>query len=69
MKVEKEVGVYVLEDVCDMLIEVGLLQIGRDINLVKEQVNYLIKERTFFVEKVRGLEIDNENFRKNFDIE
>ena len=67
MKVEKEAGAYVSEDVCDMLTEAGLSQIGRDTNPVKEQVNYLIKERTSLAEKVRGLEIDNENLRKNSD--
>lgn len=69
MKVEKEAGAYVSEDVCDMLTEAGLSQIGRDTNPVKEQVNYLIKERTSLAEKVRGLEIDNENLRKNSDTE
>ena len=69
MKVEKEAGAYISEDICDMLIESGLTQIGRDTNPVKEQVNYLIKERTSLSEKVRRLELDNENLKKNSDTE
>ena len=68
-KVEKEAGAYVSEDICDMLTEAGLTQIGRDTNPVKEQINYLIKERTSLSEKVRRLELDNENLRKNSDTE
>ena len=51
MKVEKEAGAYISEDICDLLIESGLTQIGRDTNPVKEQVNYLIKERASLSEK------------------
>lgn len=69
MKVEKEAGAYVSEDICEMLMESGLTQIGRDTNPVKEQVNYLIKERASLSEKVRRLELDNENLRKNSDTE
>ena len=69
MKVEKEAGAYVSEDICDMLTEAGLTQIGRDTNPVKEQINYLIKERTSLSENVRRLELDNENLRKNSDTE
>ena len=69
MKVEKEAGAYVSEDICDMLMESGLMQIGRDTNPVKEQVNYLIKERGSLSEKVRRLELDNETLRKNSDTE
>lgn len=69
MKVEKEAGAYVSEDICDMLTESGLTQIGRDTNPVKEQVNYLIKERATLSEKVRRLEQDNEAIRKNSDSE
>lgn len=69
MKVEKEAGAYVSEDICDMLMESGLTQIGRDTNPVKEQVNYLIKERASLSEKVRRLELDNETLRKNSDTE
>lgn len=69
MKVEKEAGAYVSEDICDMLTESGLAQIGRDTNPVKEQVNYLIKERATLSEKVRRLEQDNEAIRKNSDSE
>ena len=69
MKVEKEAGAYISEDICDMLIESGLTQIGRDTNPVKEQVNYLIKERASLSEKVRRLELDNENLKKNSDTE
>jgi len=69
MKVEKEAGAYVSEDICDMLTESGLTQIGRDTNPVKEQVNYLIKERSSLSEKVRRLEQDNEALRKNSDSE
>lgn len=69
MKVEKEAGAYVSEDICDMLTESGLTQIGRDTNPVKEQVNYLIKERASLSEKVRRLELDNETLRKNSDSE
>lgn len=69
MKVEKEAGAYVSEDICDMLTEAGMTQIGRDTNPVKEQVNYLIKEKTSLSEKVRRLEIENENLRKNSDSE
>lgn len=69
MKVEKEAGAYVSEDICDMLTEAGMTQIGRDTNPVKEQVNYLIKEKTSLLEKVRRLEIENENLRKNSDSE
>ena len=69
MKVEKEAGAYISEDICDMLIESGLTQIGRDTNPVKEQVNYLIKERASLSEKVHRLELDNENLKKNTDAE
>lgn len=69
MKVEKEAGAYISEDICDMLIESGLTQIGRDTNPVKEQVNYLIKERASLSEKVRILELDKENLMKNSDTE
>ena len=65
MKVEKEAGAYVSEEICDMLMESGLTQIGKDTNPVKEQVNFLIKERTSLSEKVRKLEGDNEHLRKN----
>lgn len=69
MKVEKEAGAYVSEDICDMLTEAGLTQIGRDTNPVKEQINYLIKERTSLSEKVQRLELDNANLGKNSDAE
>ncbi|KAJ7379582.1 protein of unknown function (DUF4686) [Desmophyllum pertusum] len=69
MKVEREAGAYVSEDICDMLMESGLTQIGSDTNPVKEQVNYLIKERASLSEKVRRLELDNETIRKNSDTE
>lgn len=69
MKVEKEAGAYISEDICDLLIESGLTHIGRDTNPVKEQVNYLIKERASLSEKVRRLELDNENLKKNTDAE
>lgn len=69
MKVEKEAGAYVSEDICDILTGAGLSQIGRDTNPVKEQVNYLIKERSSLTEKVRQLELENEDLRKKSDTE
>lgn len=69
MKVEKEAGAYVSEDICDLLTESGLTQIGRDTNPVKEQVNYLIKERASLSEKVKRLELDNETLKNNSNSE
>ena len=56
VKVEREAGAFVCEEVCDLLMESGLTQIGRDTNPVKEQVNYLLKERVGLLDKVQRLE-------------
>ena len=56
VKVEREAGAFVSEEVCDLLMESGLTQIGRDTNPVKEQVNYLLKERVGLLDKVQRLE-------------
>ena len=45
MKVEKEAGAYVSEEICDLLKKSGLTQMAKKTNTTKDQINYLLQER------------------------
>ena len=57
MRVEKEAGAYVSEEICDLLVESGLTQLGKKTSTTKDQVNYLLQERS-------KLKTENERMKK-----
>lgn len=58
MKVESEAGAIVSEEVCDMLKDSGVTEVSQDTNTVINQVNFLLKERTANLDKIKKLERD-----------